>query len=108
MFNQQMCLKIPNDFFDKFSEVAEENDNKEQDGIETLGYLFGTNKEGIQRVSHLVLMKQTGSHSGCEATIEGHVQIGNFNEKFPSLSILGWSHIHPRLTSSIIHLNVLI
>lgn len=96
MYNQQMCLKVPNDFFDKFYEVAEENNSKDVDGVETLAYIFGNNKEGIQRISHLVLMKQTGSHSGCEATVQGNVQIGNFSNKYPSLCILGWSHSHPR------------
>ena len=96
MFNQDMYLKIPNDFFDKFAEVTKENNLKGVDGLESLAYIFGSCNEGVQNVSHLIFMNQIATHSKCEPTELGNIQVADFNKENPTLGLLGWAHTHPR------------
>ena len=99
MYNPPLLLKIPYGLFDKFAEIAQENTNKEVDGLETLAFMFGHVDAAIQRITHLVLMKQVSTHSSCEPTDEGNVQIAEFSAQNPALTICGWSHTHPRFYS---------
>ena len=99
MYNPDLLLQIPYRLFEKFEELAKENTNKDVDGLETMAYMFGHVDSAIQRITHLVLMKQMSTHSSCEPTDEGNVQIAEFSAQNPKLTICGWSHTHPKFDS---------
>ena len=96
LFSDNINLIIPINFFETFAKLSHQNTVSTINGIETLAFLFGEKNENIQQVSDMLLMDQFGNHSSVEPTEHGNVQIGNFKDEHPNLTLLGWSHTHPR------------
>ena len=78
----------------QFRKVSEENTKK---GLEIEGILAGEFCESHFQVIHLLILEQKTAPDSWE--VEDERQLTNYFTYHPSLTLLGFIHTHPRMTS---------